>query len=279
MAQPMRRTVTILTVVGMSLVAVFGLVWTQQRALIYFPTQAVGDVSGVSSDSEEVTFTTGDGLTLSAWWVPASGVPTGSTVAVFPGNGGNRADRATLALALADRGYDVLLTDYRGYGGNPGRPTEKGLLLDATAAIDYLRSRSGVDPDRLVYFGESLGAAVAVAVSQALPPSALVLRSPFTSLPDVASAHYPFLPASLLMRDRYPSIEIIGTLDVPVLVVAGSADTIVPFSQSARLYEAAADPKRFVTIDGADHNDPELTHGTQLIEGITSFLDKFGGGQ
>ncbi|MEN8238919.1 MAG: alpha/beta hydrolase [Actinomycetota bacterium] len=269
----MRRIVTILAVVATALVAVFGLFWTAQRRLIYFPTQAVGDVSAVSLDSEDVAFTTDDGLTLSAWWIPASDTPDGTTIVVFHGNAGNRADRAPLARALAGQGYSVLLVDYRGYGGNPGSPTEDGLLLDAKAAATYVGSRSDVDADRIVYFGESLGAAVAIAIAEDSPPSALVLRSPFTSLPDVAATHYPYLPTGLLLRDRYPSIDTIGDIDVPTLVIAGSQDTIIPIAQSRELYEAAPGPKRFVIIHGADHNDPALTHGPILIDEITTFLE------
>ena len=269
----MRRLVKILAVVGTSVVAVGGLFWTAQRRLIYFPSQSVGIASTISSDTDEVVFTTDDGLTLSAWWVPASESPNGSTVVVFHGNGGNRTDRAPLAQAFAERGYGVLLVDYRGYGGNPGNPSEAGLLLDAKAAIAYVESRTDVEPNKLVYFGESLGAAVAIAVAQEHPPSALVLRSPFTSLPDVARTHYPYLPTGLLLRDRYPSLDTIRTLDVPVLVIAGSRDTIIPIAQSRELYEASPDPKRFVIIDGADHNDPTLTHGRLLIDEIAIFLD------
>lgn len=269
----MRRTVKIAAVVGTSLVAVVGLFWTAQRKLIYFPTQAVGEVSAVSPDSEEVLFVTADGLTLSAWWVPASDSPNGFTIVVFHGNGGNRSDRAPIARSLAERGYNVLLTDYRGYGGNPGKPSEAGLILDAKAAIAYAESRPEVDRTKLVYFGESLGAAVAIAVAREKPPSALVLRSPFTSLPDVARAHYPYLPTDLLLRDRFPSIDAIRTLDVPVLVVAGSHDTIVPIAQSREIYEASPGPKQFLTIGGADHNDPALTHGPLLIDEISAFLD------
>ncbi len=272
----MRRIVKILAVVGTSLIAVGGLFWTAQRKFIYFPSHDVGIASEVSSDTEEVVFTTDDGLTLSAWWVPATESPNGSTIVVFHGNGGNRTDRAPLARALTQRGYDVLLMDYRGYGGNPGRPSEAGILLDAEATVAYLESRPDVDPNKLVYFGESLGAAVAIGVALEHPPSALILRSPFTSLPDVARTHYPYLPAGLLLRDRYPSIDTIRSLDVPVLVAAGSRDTIIPIVQSRELHEAVPGMKRFVTIEGADHNDPVLTHGTRLIDEIASFLQDTG---
>ena len=269
----MRRMMTIGAVVGTSLVVLVGGLWAAQRKLIYFPIQTVGEVTVVSPDSEEVEFTTDDGLTLSAWWVPASGTPTGRTIVVFPGNAGNRTDRAPLARSLAEQGYSVLLVDYRGYGGNPGSPSEDGLSLDAKGAVAYARSRDDVDPNRLVYFGESLGAAVAVGVSRDYPPSALILRSPFTSLPDAASAHYPFLPTGLLLRDQFQSIDTIRSLDVPVLVVAGSQDSIIPFAQSRELYEAAPGPKHFVTVEGADHNDAVLSHGPVLINAIRTFLE------
>ena len=255
------------------LVAV-GVMWVLQRRLIYFPSQIVPDVASVLPGVEEVTFSTEDGLTLTAWWVPAAGEANGGTVVVFNGNAGNRADRTPLAQALAERGYGVLLVDYRGYGANPGRPTEDGLLADGSAAVAYLETRPDVDPDRLVYFGESLGAAVAIGLAEQRPPAALVLRSPFTSLPDIGSVHSPVLPLSVLLWDRYPNLERIRGIEVPVLVVAGSADSIVPVSQSQRLYEAAAHPKGLVMIEGADHNDFELTAGNQLVAEVAAFLDE-----
>lgn len=268
----MQRIVTILAVVAASLVAVVGLLWVAQRKLIYFPTHAVADISMISRDSEEVTYTSEDGLTLSAWWIPASGVAQGSTVVVFPGNAGNRSDRTALAAALMGKGYSVLLVDYRGFGGNKGNPTETGLHLDARAAVAYVASRADVDPHKLVYWGESLGAAVAIGAATETAPSALVLRSPFTSMADVASYHYPFLPSGVLLKDRYPSLDRIGMLHVPVLVAAGTADSVVPFSQSRDIFDAAQGPKRFVTIEGADHNDPELSHGSAMIDEVTTFL-------
>ena len=272
----MRRIVTIVALVAASLIAIVGLFWGVQHRLIYFPTQAVGNASAASVEATEVVFTTEDGLSLAAWWMPAVTTPNGSTIVVFHGNGGNRADRVPLAQALVGEGYDVLLMDYRGYGGNPGSPSEAGLLIDARAAIAYASSRPDVDPGRLIYFGESLGAAVAIGVAQEHPPSALILRSPFTSLADVAATHYPYIP-TFLLRDRYPSIDTIRSLDVPVLIVAGSRDTIIPITQSLELHDAAPGPKRFVTIEGADHNDPALTHGPRLIDEINTFLDETAG--
>jgi fermentation-respiration switch protein FrsA (DUF1100 family) len=166
----------------------------------------------------------------------------------------------------------VLLFDYRGYGGNPGSPSERGLATDARAASRYLAVRSGVDPARIAYFGESLGAAVAVGLATERPPSGLILRSPFTSMTDVGGYHYPFLPVRWLLRDRYPSIDRIAKVGCPLLIVSAARDSVVPAAQSRRLYDAARDPKRLVVIPNVDHNDEELAAGPAVIEAVIDWL-------
>ncbi len=272
----MQRLVMVVGIVAGSALVLLALVWIFQRSLIYFPTDDLPDLALVLPNAEEVNFTTKDGLLLSAWLVPATADANGVTVVVFSGNAGNRGDRLPLARALTAVGYRVLLTDYRGYGGNPGKPTEDGLLLDAHAAVEFLEGRSDADGDRLVYFGESLGAAVAIGLAVEKPPAALVLRSPFTSLSDVASVHYPFLPTSLLLWDRFPNVERLQEIDVPVLVIAGSADRVVPIAQSRSVYKATSQPKELVVIDGADHNDNELAAGTGLVSAVAAFLSRVG---
>jgi uncharacterized protein len=201
----------------------------------------------------------------------------GPAVLVCNGNGGNRSLRAPLAAALARMGLAVLLFDYRGYGGNPGHPTEAGLAADARAALDYLAARPEVDPARVVYFGESLGAAVALRLATERPPAALVLRSPFASLAEVGQLHYPLVPVSLLLRDRYDSAALAGRLAAPLLVVAGGRDRIIPASHSRRLFAAAPQPKRLVVLDGADHNDHDLLAGPRLLAEVRAFLAGVGG--
>jgi pimeloyl-ACP methyl ester carboxylesterase len=196
----------------------------------------------------------------------------GPAVLVCNGNGGNRSLRAALADALSRMGLHVLLFDYRGYGGNPGDPTEEGLAADARAAQAYLAGRAEVDADRLVYFGESLGAAVALRLAVERPPAALVLRSPFASLAEVGRRHYPLVPVSLLLRDRYESAALAGRLAAPLLVVAGGRDGIVPASHSRRLFAVAPQPKRLVVLEGADHNDHELLAGARLLAELRAFF-------
>lgn len=258
------------TVAVLGAVAVLGLagLCILQRRLIYFPEQEVPPVATMLPTARTVPITTSDGLTLTGWFLPA--VQPRAAVLVFNGNAGNRAHRVLLARALADRGLSVLLFDYRGYGGNPGTPSEEGLATDAAAAAATLADLSDGEP--LVFFGESLGAAVAARLAVESPPAALVLRSPFTSLADVAAVHYPLVPARLLLRDRFETLEAVRQVEVPVLVVAGSADPVVPADLSRFVHQAAAPGARWLLVEGAGHNDPDLSWGGPLVEAIDSFL-------
>lgn len=260
----MQRIAVVLAVAVVGFVAV---VWVLQRSMIYFPTRHLGPPpAGV----QEATFTTSDGLELGGWFFPAGGTD-GRAVLVSNGNAGNRSHRVPLAEALRDRGWAVLLYDYRGYGGNPGRPSEQGLAKDARAAVSWLADRDDVDADRIAYLGESLGTGVAAGLAAERPPAALVLRSPFTSLVDLGRVHYPFLPVRALLRDRFPVVEHVRSYDGPVLVIWGEADAIVPPDQSAAVAQAAR-RSRQVVIAGADHNDPSLVDGEEFVEAVVGFL-------
>jgi fermentation-respiration switch protein FrsA (DUF1100 family) len=251
--------------------------WSQQRRLIYLPAPGpVPSAGQLLPGGRDVVLDTDDGIRLGAWYLTLPGRQRGPAVLVCNGNAGDRSMRAQLAAGLSRMGLSVLLFDYRGYGGNPGSPSEDGLAADARAAQAWLAAQPEVDPDRIVYFGESLGAAVAIGLAVERPPAALVLRSPFTSLADVGRVHYPWLPVGRLLIDRYPSIDRIGALAAPVLVIAGDRDDIVPESLSRRLYEAAPDPKRYLLVPGAGHNDPELLDGRRMLAEVGRFLSEAG---
>lgn len=253
------------------------LMFVLQRRLIYFPNlDPMPGAARLPTGVHELQIPTADGLTLGAWLVPARTAATAATVIVFNGNAGDRSLRMPLAEALAASGYSVLLFDYRGYGGNPGRPSEAGLRRDARAVRRFLVEERGAVPDRLVYFGESLGTGVAVTLAMEHPPAALVLRSPFPSLVALGRTHYPWLPVSLLLRDRFDSQSRIEALSSPLLVIAGERDGIVPARLSRRLYDAAPQPKEWVEIAGADHNDWELLAGERLIVATVAFLEQQG---
>jgi uncharacterized protein len=197
-------------------------------------------------------------------------------VVVFNGNAGNRSYRAPLASALQARGHAVLLFDYRGYGGNPGTPTESGLKEDARAARAYVVGRPDVDRERVVYFGESLGTGVAVTLAAEHAPAALVLRSPFMSMVDVGRMHYPILPVRWFLRDRYTSGGRMAGIRSPLLVIAGDRDSVIPIEQSRQLYDAATSTsaKELLIIRGADHNDAALLDGDEMIAAVDAFLQR-----
>jgi uncharacterized protein len=240
--------------------------------MIYFPSAVLPAPALVGlAEAESVEFTTADGVRLGAWYVPAAGEPVGA-VLVLPGNGGNRAARAPLALALRRMGLATLLVDYRGYGGNGGQPSQEGLLADARAAATALSTRSGLPPDRLVYFGESLGSAVATGLAAELPPRALILRSPFPDLAAVGRLHYPWLPVSALLRDRYPTARWLRDYRGPTLVIAGAQDRLVPEELSRQVAQAAGGPVAWQRIAGAGHNARALFDGEQVLATIGTFL-------
>lgn len=234
-----------------------------QRRLIYLPS---ADAGAPPAGVQEAVLHTEDGLALGAWWVAPAAPGRGRAVLVLPGNAGDRSLRLPLGRALAAEGFGVLLLDYRGYGGNPGSPSEEGLAADARAAHRYLAERR--DAPAPVVFGESLGAAVAVRLATERPVSALVLRSPFVSLAEVAAEHYP-LPAALarvLLRDRFPVAEHAAGTSVPVTVVLGDRDAIVPPAQSRAV--AAAASAELVVVAGAGHNDAALNTGPAVVDAV-----------
>ncbi len=271
----MRITVGLL-ILAAGLAALLTLLWLGQRRLIYFPHG--GPVphprtAGLPTASE-VVVATEDGLALNAWFVEPTRPELGWTLILLNGNAGHRAFRAPLARRLADRGVGVLMLDYRGFGGNPGAPTEAGLLRDARAARRWLDQRVSSHPTRIGYLGESLGTGVAVALAVEREPEALILRSPFTSMADVARYHYPFLPADWLLRDRYPSEDRIRAVSCPTLIIAAERDTVVPAALSRRLFEAASPAHRhWFLLPGADHNDDETLAGDAVIHAMVDFLE------
>jgi uncharacterized protein len=263
----------------LALVALVGLLlivtWGFQRRLIYLPSSGpVPEAHEVIGGARDVTLRTSDGLELGAWFVPARAADNDFAVLVANGNAGDRSLRAPLAEALAEEGFAVLLFDYRGYGGNPGQPSEEGLARDAIAAYRFLTEGEGIPRERLLYFGESLGAAVLTALATEHPPAGLVLRSPFTDLAAVGRVHYPFLPVGAMLWDRYPVVEQLRGVTVPTTIVYGTQDSIVPPAQSRAVAEAAAGPTTTLEIEGAGHNDLALLNSRELIDAVVGLADR-----
>lgn len=235
-----------LAVLAVVYLGALGGLYLAQASLIYpAPQQQHAPTSG----SAAVVLRTEDDLALTAHWRAAeAGKPT---VVYFHGNGGSLAGAAIETARFADLGYGVLLVEYRGYGGNPGTPSEAGFYRDGSAAMAFLAAQ-GVPSSRTIVIGNSIGSGTATEMAKAFRPAALILTSPFTSLGNVVRERMPVVPVDLLLRDRFDNLAKIEALTIPVLVLHGTDDQVVPFAHGKAL--AAASPKaKFIAFDGAGH--------------------------
>lgn len=242
-----------------------------ERTFVFFPDrELLANPTDFGLDFEDVSFQTTDGVTLHGWFVPGPGEITWIW---FHGNAGNISHRLENLLLVHQRlGVNVLLFDYRGYGRSSGRPSEKGTYRDAETAFKYLSSRPDIDPDKIVFFGRSVGGAIAVDLATRHEPYGLILESPFTSLSDMARRAFPFLPAGFLVRGKYDSVSRIKNISAPLIVLHGDRDDTVPIELGRRLFEAAEEPKTFYTIAGAGHNDTYVEGGEPYWASLEQFL-------
>jgi fermentation-respiration switch protein FrsA (DUF1100 family) len=251
-----------------------GAIYLAQRRMMYFPAAHLPTpIEAGLGVAHTITLHTRDGLELIAWHIPPKAGGANLTVVYLHGNGGNIAGRVHRARPLVANGYGLLMVEYRGYGGNPGNPTEQGLYADARAGLDFLRSE-GVSADQIVLLGESLGSGVAVQMAAELgragtPAAGLILEAPYTSTTDVAATAYWFLPVRWMMKDRFDSLAKISDIKTPLLVVQGERDRTIPVALGRRLLAAAPEPRRGIFIPDAGHNDL-ASHGADRY--ILDFL-------
>ena len=249
-------------------VVVLLLFYCLQRSLIYFPSSYAAptpQAAGVGQ-MQMVSLHTDDGLTLNAWYHPPK-EPYKPTIVYFHGNAGHIGNRAIIIMPFLTKGYGVLLVTYRGYSGNPGKPSEKGFYQDARAALQFLKAK-GVPLSSLVLYGESIGTAVAIQMATEYHIGALVLQAPFTSLTDIGQYHYPIFPIRWMLKDTFTCLEKAKNVHVPVLILHGENDNIIPPSMSRPLFEAFPGPKKALYIPNRGHND--LYEPLQVIQFIES---------
>jgi uncharacterized protein len=239
-----------------------------QRSLLYQFGSDVPDLARAGVEGfEAVEVKTDDDLTLISWYRAAA--PGMATLLVTHGNAGHIGHRVGKLAAFADAGYGLFMVGYRGFGGNPGTPGEEGLYTDARAGLAWLEHH-GVSPDHVVAYGESLGTAVAIEIASTAPLAAVVLESPYTSLADVASSHYWYMPfVSSLVTDRFEAIKVIGKVKAPVLMLHGKRDTIIPVRQAEELFAQANEPRELAIVPQAGHMDL-YDHGAAGI--VLAFL-------
>lgn len=225
---------------------VLAILWSFQSHFIYPAPQTPAQLT---PGYGEVTLQTSDGLALRSFYRPAdTGRPT---IVYFHGNGGTLEAASVSNAAFAEAGFGVLMVEYRGYGGNPGDPSEQGLYRDGEAAIAWLAAR-GVSANDLIIVANSIGGGVGTEMALRHNPAALVLIAPFTSLPDAAQSNLWWLPASGLVREHYDNAGKIVRLDMPILIQHGTADLVVPYEHGQHLAQIAAGAE-FQTFEGSGH--------------------------
>jgi len=226
-------------------------VYLMQRAIMYPAPQTARtapDVAGFPQ-AQEIILDTEDGEKAIVWHVPPrDGKPV---VLFFHGNGEVLAWRVPRFSGIVADGTGLVALSYRGYGGSTGSPSEAGLIADAEAAYRFAAAR--YPAGRIVPWGYSLGSGVAVAIAARHPVGGLVLEAPYTSTVDIAAAAFPFLPVRLLLRDRFHSDRRIGDVRVPLLIMHGVRDRVIPIGFGEQLFALANEPKAMVRFDGADH--------------------------
>jgi fermentation-respiration switch protein FrsA (DUF1100 family) len=218
-----------------------------------------------------VFFATDDGVRLNGWFVPYPKAE--ATLIWFHGNAGNISHRVENIKLLHDKvGINVFIFDYRGYGRSEGKVSEEGTYKDGAAAVKYLLSRKDIAPKKIIFFGRSLGAAVAAELATQHECLALILETPFASVAQMARVAFPMLPIASLLRTRYDTVEKVRRIKSPLLVIHGDQDEVVPYSQGKEVFAAAPEPKDFYTIRGARHNDTYLVGGDPYFAALKDFI-------
>ena len=245
-----------------------------QSSLLYFPNTPSRKIfatpKSIGLGYEAVTIETDDGFSLDGWFIPAKDAR--GVLLFFHGNAGNMSHRLESLKIFNGLRLSTLIFDYRGYGRSDGKPSEQGTYRDAVAAWRYLTEQRQIAKEKIVFFGRSLGGAVAAHLAGRHCPGALILESVFTSVPDLASQLYPIFPVRWLSRFRYEAKSSLKSVNCPVLVIHSRHDEIVPFWHGRALFDAANAPKQFIELRGG-HNDGFLASGQIYLDGIDGFLD------
>lgn len=262
-----------LTILGIYIAAIV-LMYVGQRKLMYQPGQVLPSPSDtLIPDAKPVALLTEPDLEITSWFLPpGDGMPV---VVYFQGNAATIADRDFKVAPWHEAGYGVWLVGYRGFGGNPGSPSEEGIYADARASLSELANR-GFPSQQIILYGESLGTGVATQMAYEMfaigtPAKGLVLEAPFSAMGDAAQDHYPFLPARILVKDKYDSLSKIANIGTSLLVIHGAKDRVVRQDHGRRLFAAAAKPKTALWLQDAAHNNVyDFGVGSQVMKFFAS---------
>ena len=243
-----------------------------QRNLMYFPHKEIGAPAAYGlTDVKNVALKSRDGLPLQAWTLAAR--PGAPTLVYFHGNAGNLSHRVEKFEALMHAGFGFVAVSYRGYGQSAGMPDEEGIYNDARAAMDYVRDVLKIKPVNTVLYGESLGSGVAVQMATEFPVAAVALEAPYLSVAQRAQEMYPVLPARLILKDGFYSIDKVAQVKAPLIVFHGEEDRVIPARHGRALLAAANEPKEGVFYPGVGHTDFNMKDVAQKLK---AFLGRAG---
>lgn len=242
-----------------------------EEKLIFFPSPYDARDYGMRTTApiDDVFLETTDRVRIHAWFSRADA--KAPTLLWFHGNAGNLSNRLDQLETLQAGGFNVFAVDFRGYGRSEGTPNEEGTYRDAVAAYDALAARTDIDPRRIVAFGQSLGSAVALDLALRRPCERVILEAPFTSIPAMARATFPVPGASFLVHTKYDNLAKVRHLGLPLLVLQGNRDEVIPFSMGKQVFAAANDPKEFWEVAGAHHNDVYVVAGREYVRRLRTF--------
>ena len=252
---------------GYILVLIF--IYVNQRNLLYHPSENNYLDEKIKFNYEKVWIETEKGIKLKSWLIKKD-LKKYKTLVFFHGNAGNLFNTVHKLNELNKLDINILIISWRGFSGNPGKPTEKNLYIDAKLSIRWL-NKLGVSNDKIILYGESLGTGVAVELGQKNTFNSIILESPFTSIAKAAKIYYPYLPINLLLKDRYDSIDKINKITKPVLIMHGMKDDIVPYKMGAELFQKANQPKYSYFPKNDDHM---MDFNEKLLDTIRVFINK-----
>mgnify|MGYP001257651448 CR=1 FL=1 len=245
-------------------------IYLNQRNLLYLPSENNYLDDKASFKHEEYFIKVEENIELKSWLIKKD-LKKYKTLLFFHGNAGNLSNRVYKLNRFNELDLNILIISWRSFSGNRGEPTEFNLYEDARKAVKWLNDK-GVSSENIILYGESLGTGVAVEIAQSNKFNSIILESPYTSMEKAAKIYYPYLPVNLLLKDKYDSEKKINNIKIPILIMHGKKDNIIPFHMGKKLFETANKPKKFLQIEEDDHM---LSFNDSLLLEIKNFINKY----
>ena len=258
---------TAITAIILCYLLILVFVFFYQRNLLYHPFENNYSSDKINFSYDEVFIPTSSGNNLKGWFHKKD-LNKKKTLVFFHGNAGDLRNRIYKLNLIKDFDINFLIVAYRGFNGNKGKPTEEGLYEDARSTLNWL-AKQMVKEDQIIIYGESLGTGVSIEIAQNKKFSGIILESPFTSMVDAGKFYYPYLPVSLLLKDRYETIKKLENINIPILIMHGKKDKIVPFHMGQEVFEKANQPKFSYFPEEDDHM---MDYNKNLLKVLNSFF-------